>query len=168
MYVEEANGNRKLEEHSKVVDKIQSSHNTLESLVMLKVVEVLKKKEMSRGQTIVDEEVGTSVIVCPSTLCHVGAHLKPFVEFDGTHTKCQYPSSLLSTCLDANNIGILLAYAMVPIENLVEWHQFMALLREAIPQIGGSKFVFIFYWEKGLLLLFSMSSLLPLLLAHGR
>lgn len=47
-------------------------------------------------------------------------YLLPFVAFDGTHTKCSYPQIfLIATSLDANNTNIILAYAMVPMEDLI-------------------------------------------------
>lgn len=91
-----------------------------------------------------------TLFVCPSTSRQATAHLRPFVAFDGTHTKCSFPHIfLLAMSLDANNSVIILAYVMVPIHNGTYWRTFMTLLREAIPWLASPVNVFISDQEKG-------------------
>lgn len=54
--------------------------------------------------------------------------------------------------LDANNIVVILAYAMVPSKNGKKWQRLMTLLiQEAILEIADSDSIFISDREKGLL-----------------
>lgn len=57
----------------------------------------------AHGHHILERDLGVAVVysapdhkfkmlfVCPFASCHAWGHLRPFVGFDGTHTKCSYP-----------------------------------------------------------------------------
>ena len=64
-------------------------------------------------------------------------HLRRLIALDGTHTHGKYPMTLLAvTSLDANNNIVLLAFALVLIENKEWWKWFLHLIFEAFEKAG--------------------------------
>jgi hypothetical protein len=113
---------------------------------------ILERDHATMARYNAPNEKFDSLFVCSEAAKEAYKHCRPLVAFDGTHTRSAYPQILLiATVLDANNTIMMLAYCMVPTENLEEWRKFMRLLREAIPQLENPRTVFVSDREKGLI-----------------
>ncbi len=68
----------------------------------------------------------------PAATRHAAELLQPFYGVDGTHTSSRFRMTLLLCgSIDANNEVLLLAWALVPIENGQWWVWFFRKLRKA-------------------------------------
>ena len=55
---------------------------------------------------------------CPASCRQAASQLRLFIAVDGTHTRSKYRMQLIIACgIDANNNGVPLAWALVPIED---------------------------------------------------
>ena len=69
-----------------------------------------------------------AVFFAPASLRHSIKFLRPFKAIDGTYTKSKYRMILLVACgIDANDHVVLLAWALVPIENYNWWTWFFSI-----------------------------------------
>ncbi|CAK8568593.1 unnamed protein product [Lathyrus sativus] len=77
---------------------------------------------------------------------------RPFIGLDGCHLKHKYGGIfLIDVGSDPNDQYFLIAFEVVENEAKDSWSQFIKLL---IEHIGESKWCFIFYQQKGLVLVF--------------
>jgi hypothetical protein len=92
-----------------------------------------------------------AVFFCPAGCRRAGAQVRPLLSLDGTHTRSKYRMQLLiAVGIDANNNGVPISWALVPIENEYWWTWFLQHLQVAVPISAGDNFLFMSDREKGL------------------
>jgi hypothetical protein len=78
--------------------------------------------------------------------------MRSFVSIDGTHTSSKFWITLLiASSIDANSEALLLAWALVLIENNMWWRWFMKHLKQAFNNLVAKGFIIMSDREKGLL-----------------
>lgn len=93
-----------------------------------------------------------AIFIAPGGTRHAHRYMRMFIGLDGAHTKSKYRMQLLiAVGIDANNRTLLLAWALVPIENKEWWTWFCRNLCEAFDKVEEEGFVFISDREKGLI-----------------
>jgi hypothetical protein len=92
-----------------------------------------------------------AVFFAPASLRLGYKILRPFIALDGIYTRSKFRMMLLIACsIDANDNTLLLAWALVPIENEVWWTWFCTELKKAFPNTERIGYMFISDREKGL------------------
>jgi hypothetical protein len=92
-----------------------------------------------------------AVFFAPAGCKRACAQIRPILAVDGTHTRSKYRMQLLiAVGIDANNNGVPVCWALVPIENEYWWIWFFEHLSKACPGTSKKDYMFISDREKGL------------------
>jgi hypothetical protein len=92
-----------------------------------------------------------AVYFCPAGCRRACAQIRPLLAVDSTHTRSKYRIQLLVAIgIDANNNGMPIVWALVPIENKYWWTWFLENLRNSAPITTSNNYIFISDREKGL------------------
>jgi hypothetical protein len=89
---------------------------------------------------------------CPASCQHAVEALRPIYFTDGTHTFDAWNQILLVAIgIDANRRGVVLGWALVPVENDFWWEWFLDQLALAMPLLRKERSVWMTDRQKGLL-----------------
>jgi hypothetical protein len=92
-----------------------------------------------------------AIFIAPLGTRNAQWHLRSFVGLDSAHTKSKYWMQLFVACgVDANDKGVPLAWALVPIENKKWWLWFCGHLKQAFHINERDDVVLMLDREKGL------------------
>ncbi|CAM6120502.1 unnamed protein product [Calypogeia fissa] len=91
------------------------------------------------------------IYISPSSSQHVFHYCRRLVGIDGTHTIGDFPMVvLIATCFDGDDHTVVLAWAIVPVENEYNWTWFLNRLGRSYPSMALPETVFISDRDKGL------------------
>lgn len=94
-----------------------------------------------------DSKVFNCAFTTPSATRNALRYCQLVISLDACHTKNhKYPCQLfLTNILDGNMQGLILGYAIVPVENTNNWSWFLRMLEKSIDGIGDLAIPLIFY-----------------------
>lgn len=108
---------------------------------------------VAHWSTMDDSTIFCRAFICPSATRNALDYTQPVVNLDACHTKNKkYPTQLfLATCLDGNVAGVILCYAVAPVENKENWLWFLELANRAIHGLSAVDITIMSDRQKGLI-----------------